>query len=133
MAKEASHTDALHALDAGEQGLIATGNDRVALAKAIELAVDYRGDVRITRQSGATIEGYVFDCTDAADVWDAAIRLIPKNEDNRVSVPCKDIQTLEFSGRDTAAGKSFDTWIKKYVEKKLAGEEASIYGDDDGA
>ena len=36
------------------------------------------------------------------------------------------IDRLEFTGRDTAAGKSFETWLKKYVEKKLAGEKASI-------
>jgi hypothetical protein len=36
------------------------------------------------------------------------------------------IQAIDFSGRDTAEGKSFDTWIKKYVEKKVAGEMASI-------
>jgi outer membrane protein assembly factor BamA len=36
------------------------------------------------------------------------------------------VRAIEFSGRDTAAGKSFETWMKKYVQKKLAGEEASI-------
>jgi hypothetical protein len=30
---------------------------------------------------------------------------------------------LNFSGRDTAAGKSFETWVKKYQEKKAAGEK----------
>ena len=26
----------------------------------------------------------------------------------------------------TAAGKSFETWVKKFVSRKLAGESASI-------
>jgi hypothetical protein len=30
---------------------------------------------------------------------------------------------LTFSGRDTAAGKTFDAWVKKYWEKKAAGEK----------
>jgi hypothetical protein len=30
---------------------------------------------------------------------------------------------LEPVGRDTAAGKSFETWVKKYREKKAAGEK----------
>jgi hypothetical protein len=34
-----------------------------------------------------------------------------------------DIARLEFTGRDTAAGKSFATWVKKYQEKKAAGEK----------
>ena len=34
-----------------------------------------------------------------------------------------DIASLAFSGRDTAAGKSFEAWMKKYAEKKAAGEK----------
>jgi len=29
---------------------------------------------------------------------------------------------VEFTGKDTAAGKSFETWVKKYQAKKAAGE-----------
>ena len=32
------------------------------------------------------------------------------------------VARLEFTGRDTAAGKSFETWVKKYQAKKAAGE-----------
>ena len=35
----------------------------------------------------------------------------------------------EFSGRDMAHGKSFETWVNKFIEKKLAGETASIECD----
>ena len=34
-----------------------------------------------------------------------------------------DIAQLAFTGKDTAAGKSFETWVKKYQEKKAAGEK----------
>jgi hypothetical protein len=40
----------------------------------------------------------------------------------RVMVSYADIAALNFSGRDTAAGKTFDAWVKKYWEKKAAGE-----------
>jgi len=33
-----------------------------------------------------------------------------------------DIAALAFTGRDTAAGKSWEAWMKKYAEKKAAGE-----------
>ena len=39
-----------------------------------------------------------------------------------MTVRYTDIARLEFTGRDTAAGKSFETWVKKYREKKAAGE-----------
>jgi hypothetical protein len=38
-------------------------------------------------------------------------------------VAYSDIAALKFSGRDTAAGRSFDAWVKKYWEKKAAGEK----------
>ena len=37
-----------------------------------------------------------------------------------------DIKHIAFSDRDPSSGKSFETWVKKYVEKKLKGEKASI-------
>ena len=46
-----------------------------------------------------------------------------------MTVAYDDIAELRFTGRDTAAGKSFDTWMKKYVTKKLAGEAANIEAD----
>jgi hypothetical protein len=36
------------------------------------------------------------------------------------------IARLEFSGKDTAAGKTWENWVRRYVEKRLAGERASI-------
>jgi len=34
-----------------------------------------------------------------------------------------DIARLEFTGRDTAAGKSFELWVKKYYERKARDEK----------
>ena len=31
-----------------------------------------------------------------------------------------------ITGKDTASGKTFENWIRKYAQKKLAGETASI-------
>jgi hypothetical protein len=95
--------------------------------QAIDLALDYRGDVSITRKStGESIEGYIFDRTGGRAAAEASIRIIPKDRDERITIRCDDITRIEFTGRDTAAGKSFETWMKKYVEKKLAGERANI-------
>jgi hypothetical protein len=91
---------------------------------ALEKAFDYRGDVTITRKDGNTIEGYIFDRrSNGKTLADCSVRLFPKDRDEKVSVPYSDIARLEFTGRDTAAGKSFETWVKKYREKKAAGEK----------
>jgi hypothetical protein len=90
---------------------------------ALEKAFDYRGDVTITRKDGSTVEGYIFDRRSAGKTLaDCAVRLFPKNSDEKISISYADISRLVF-GKDTAAGKSFETWVKKYREKKAAGEK----------
>lgn len=109
------------------QGWAVDSTDRDKLRHAIELAFNYRGDVTITRRSpGAPIEGYIFDLKPSKVAGEIIIRMIPKNTDDRIEIPLSDIAQLGFSGRDTASGKSFETWVRKYAEKKLAGEKASI-------
>jgi hypothetical protein len=90
---------------------------------ALEKAFDYRGDVTITRKDGSQIEGYLFDRRSAGTLKESVVRLYPKNSSEKISVSYADIAALAFSGRDTAAGKSWEAWMKKYAEKKAAGEK----------
>jgi len=90
---------------------------------ALEKAFDYRGDITITRKDGSTIEGYIFDRRSGPTLAASCVRLFPKDRDEKVSVTYAEIAKLSFTGRDTAAGKSFETWFKKYPEKKAAGEK----------
>jgi len=89
---------------------------------ALEKAFDYRGDVTITRKDGSKIEGYLFDRRSGSTLKDSLVRLYPKNSDEKVSISYADIAALAFTGRDTAAGKSWEAWMKKYAQKKAAGE-----------
>jgi len=93
------------------------------IRQALEKAFDYRGDVTITRKDGSKVEGYIFDRRTGKSLADSAVRLFPKDADQKISVPYSDIAALNFSGRDTAAGKSFEAWVRKYWEKKAAGEK----------
>ena len=90
---------------------------------ALEKAFDYRGDVTITRKDGSKIEGYLFDRRTAATLQASTVRLYPKNSSEKISISYADIAALAFTGRDTAAGKSWEAWMKKYAEKKAAGEK----------
>jgi hypothetical protein len=90
---------------------------------ALEKAFDYRGDVTITRKDGTKIEGYLFDRRTAATLNDSLVRLFPKNANEKISISYADIAALSFTGRDTAAGKSWEAWMKKYAQKKAAGEK----------
>jgi uncharacterized protein YdbL (DUF1318 family) len=91
---------------------------------ALEKAFDYRGDLTITLKSGEKVEGYIFDRkNDGAMLADCNVRMIPKGRPEKLRIPYSDIAALAFTGKDTAAGKSFEAWVKKYHEKKAAGEK----------
>lgn len=100
---------------------LATPAERKA---AMDEAFDYRGDVTIKTLDGRTIEGFIFDRR--SDIADPVVRVIPRDSDDRVSIRYADIARLVFSGRDTAAGRSWETWLKKFHDKKAKGEKASI-------
>jgi hypothetical protein len=91
--------------------------------EALEKAFDYRGDITITRKDGSALQGYLYDRRTGKTLADSLVRLMPNDGSSRVSVAYSDIAGLAFTGRDTAAGKTFDAWVKKYWEKKAAGEK----------
>jgi hypothetical protein len=93
------------------------------LRQALEKAFDYRGDVTITRKDGSKIEGYIFDRRTGKTLADSLVRLYPKDSSQKASVAYADIAALKFADRDPAAGKSWEAWVKKYWEKKQAGEK----------
>ncbi len=105
------------------QGWIPELAGEAELREALEKAFDYRGDVTITRKDGSRVEGYIFDRRNGATLVNSVVRLIPQNSTQKICVAYSDVAALEFSGRDTAAGKSWEAWVRKYWEKKAAGEK----------
>lgn len=90
--------------------------------EALEKAFDYRGDITVTLKDGTRVEGYLFDRRPGASLALSFIRIIPMNNQGKLNIAYSDIAALAFTGRDTAAGKTFEAWVKKYWEKKAAGE-----------
>ena len=100
------------------------------LRQALAKAFDYRGDITITRKDGTQVEGYLFDRRTAATLQESLVRLYPKNSNEKIAIPYSDIAALAFTGRDTAAGKGWEAWMKKYAEKKGRGEkDLSLYSE----
>ncbi len=120
------------------QGWVPDLAGEAELREALEKAFDYRGDVTITRKDGSRVEGYIFDRRNGATLADSVVRLIPNETaqatqvsptegrtwgtTQKISIPYSDIAALAFTGRDTAAGKSWEAWVRKYWERKAAGE-----------
>lgn len=108
------------------QGLVWDTASEEALRVGLEKAFDYRGDVTITKTDGSKIEGYIFDRRPGKTLKDSFVRVIPASKGgplSKISVAYSDIAGLAFTGRDPAAGKSWEAWVKKYMEKKAAGEK----------
>ena len=92
------------------------------IREALEKAFDYRGDITVNLKDGSQVVGYLFDRRTGLTLESSSIRIVPANAKTRITVSYADIAALAFSGRDTAAGKTFEAWVKKYWEKKAAGE-----------
>jgi hypothetical protein len=109
------------------EGWVAGLASEAEVREALEKAFDYRGDVTITRKDGTVVEGYLYDRYSGPTLEVSKVRLIPTPKPGapveRVSISYAEIAALSFSGRDTAAGKTFDAWVKQYWEKKAAGEK----------
>jgi hypothetical protein len=110
----------VHAPPLARQGLLIDGADPAALRAGIDLVIHYRGDATIARRGGADpLVGYVFDCSHRDDPARAALRVLPQSGGAAVTVPLADVGSIELTGRDTAEGKSFETWVRKYAEQRL--------------
>jgi hypothetical protein len=109
------------------QGWIPQIANEEELRDALEKAFDYRGDVSITRRDGSKVEGYVFDRVMGKNLADSFVRVLPKDSNQRVKIVYAEIAALAFTGRDTAAGKSWEAWVRKFWEKKeKSGESLSL-------
>lgn len=105
-------------------------SDPALLREAVARAVDFRGDVTLELTDGRTVSGYAFDADlRGSDGARHAIRILPTDADARISIPLATVRTLAFSGKDPASGKSWENWLRRYAQKKLAGEAASIDSD----
>jgi Zn/Cd-binding protein ZinT len=95
--------------------------DEVRLA--LEKAFDYRGDITLTFRSGERVEGYVFNRISGKSLADSFVQYFPANAPDKRKVSYAEIARIEFTGKDRAAGKHWEAWVKKYNEKKAAGEK----------
>jgi len=125
------------------QGWIPQLATEADIRAVIEKAFDYRGDVTITRKNknkdkdkdknkdkdkdkneeGSQITGYLFDRRIGPTLATSVVRLMLATSNERPQIPYSEIAAIAFTGRDTAAGKSYEAWVKKYWEKRAKGEK----------
>ena len=93
------------------------------LRQALEKAFDYRGDVTLTLRDGERIEAYIFNRLTGSTLADSYVQYFTPSAPEKRKMSYAEIARLEFSGKDRAAGKHWEDWVKAYNEKKAAGEE----------
>jgi hypothetical protein len=105
------------------QGWIPALATEADIRAVIEKAFDYRGDVTITRKDSSQLTCYLFDRRIGKTLNDSVVRLILATSKDRPAVAYSEIAGIAFTGRDTAAGKSYEAWVKKYWESRAKGEK----------
>ena len=93
------------------------------LKSALEKAFDYRGDVTLTLKSGEKIEAFIFNRHTGATLAESWVQYFTPNAPDKRKLFYADIARIEFSGKDRAAGKHWEDWVKAWNEKKAAGEK----------
>jgi len=95
----------------------------VELREALEKAFDYRGDVTLSLKSGERVEAYIFNRITGPTLAESWVQYFTPAASDKRKVSYAEIARLEFSGKDRAAGKHWEDWVKAYNEKKAAGEK----------
>ena len=93
------------------------------LRNALEKAFDYRGDVTITTRAGKKIEAFIFNRHTGSALADSYVQYFEPNVNGKQKLSYADVARLEFTGKDRAAGKHWEDWVKAYNERKAAGEK----------
>ena len=97
--------------------------DDMPLAKVVELAFTYRGDVSLDMVDGTTIVGYLFNYQSgrsAATTMPIA-EVIQLGTEDRLQLPYDQIGTIRFTGRDSAAGQSLEAWHRRRIANRGTG------------
>jgi hypothetical protein len=105
------------------EGWVPTLASEAELREAIEKASDYRGDVTLTLKSGERIEAFIFNCQSGPTLADSFLQYFTSAAPEKRKVSYAEIASVEFSGKDRAAGKHWEDWVKNYNQKKAAGEK----------
>lgn len=87
----------------------------VTLDEVIDRAFDYRGDVTVVMTDGRGLVGYVYNRS--RDVAEPFLQLFDASGAGHV-VPYSDVSTIHFTGKDTAAGKSYEAWLRRKADAR---------------
>jgi hypothetical protein len=90
-----------------------------ATMESLRVAFEYRGNVTLLLDDDSRVDGYLSNLTDDA------VRLWCRGETDQLEIPIHHVKHVELTGRNTASGKSWQTWMKKQEAAQAAATEAA--------
>jgi hypothetical protein len=88
------------------------------LERIVDLAFDYRGNTTVLKRDGTSLTGYVFNRD--ADAPVPYLEMFDAEGGGPHRVAYADVRTIHFTGKDTAAGKSYAAWLARKQAEKAA-------------
>ncbi|MFQ5872347.1 MAG: hypothetical protein ACE5JL_00900 [Dehalococcoidia bacterium] len=98
------------------EGWVPEVGESLSLAQVIDLAYDYRGNVTIVKNGGTEIVGYIFNRNSEAS--EPFIEYFDEAGSGPFTILYSEIENILFTGKDTAAGKSYEAWLKRREKKR---------------
>ena len=98
------------------EGWVPALDEKLSIEQVIELAFDYRGNTTIVKTDGSLIEGYIFNRS--SDVQEPYLEYFDTVGGGPFALPYSEIANVNFTGKDTAAGKSWEAWQRRKAEAK---------------
>ena len=98
------------------EGWVPQINDYTSLHEVVDFAFDYRGNTTVVKTDGSEVVGYIFNRN--ADVPEPFIQLFDEQGNGPFAIPYRDIVTIKFTGKDTAAGNSWKAWVERREREK---------------
>jgi hypothetical protein len=89
-----------------------------SLEEVVDRAFDYRGDVTVVRRDGTEVIGYLFNRN--AEVPERFVQMFDRAGDGPHTILYAEIRTIRFTGKDTAAGTSYEAWLRRKTERPRA-------------
>lgn len=95
-----------------------TGQGELPLERVIDLAFDYRGNVTIVKRDGSETAGYV--CNRNRDVVEPFLQYFDEKGEGPFTLRYAEVRTIQFTGKDMAAGQSYEAWQRRKEQEKAA-------------
>jgi len=93
------------------EGWVPELGEGLTLSQVIELAFDYRGNTTVVKVDGTEVEGYLFNRN--CEVPEPFIQMFDQNGNGPFRIPYAEIRNIQFSGKDMAAGRSWEAWVER--------------------